>query len=45
LINRHRGIGWEYLHVALADACRLAQTEILPDEQGQRHRCLRRALA
>ena len=33
MINRHRGIGWEYLHVAVDDASRLAYTEILPDER------------
>jgi transposase len=26
MINRHRGIGWEYLHVAIDDASRLAYT-------------------
>jgi hypothetical protein len=26
MINRHRGIGWEYLHVAVDDASRLAYT-------------------
>jgi transposase InsO family protein len=31
--DRHRGIGWEYLHVAVDDASRLAYTEILPDER------------
>jgi transposase InsO family protein len=31
--NRHRGIGWEYLHVAIDDASRLAYTELLPDER------------
>jgi transposase InsO family protein len=30
MINRHRGIGWEHLHVAVDDASRLAYTEILP---------------
>jgi hypothetical protein len=30
LINRHRGIGWEYLHVAADDAAHLAYTEIVP---------------
>ena len=29
MINRHRGIGWEYLHVAIDDASRLAYTELL----------------
>jgi transposase InsO family protein len=33
MINRHRGIGWESLHVAVDDASRLAYTEILPDER------------
>jgi hypothetical protein len=33
MVNRHRGIGWEYLHVAVDDAARLAYTEILPDER------------
>jgi transposase InsO family protein len=32
-VNRHPGIGWEYLHVAVDDASRLAYTEILPDER------------
>ena len=31
--DRHRGIGWEYLHVAVDDASRLAYTEVLPDER------------
>jgi transposase InsO family protein len=33
MVNRHRGIGWDYLHVAIDDASRLAYTEILPDER------------
>jgi Integrase core domain len=33
MINRHHGIGWEYLHVAVDDASRLAYTEILPDDR------------
>jgi transposase InsO family protein len=33
IINRHRGIGWEYLHVCIDDASRLAYTEILADER------------
>jgi transposase InsO family protein len=32
-INRHHGIGWEYLHVCVDDASRLAYTEILADER------------
>jgi hypothetical protein len=26
MVNRHRGIGWEYLHVTVDDAWRLAYT-------------------
>lgn len=33
MINRHHGIGWEALHVAIDDASRLAYTELLPDEK------------
>jgi transposase InsO family protein len=33
MINRHRGIGWEALHVAIDDASRLSYSEILPDER------------
>ena len=33
IVNRHRGIGWEFLHVCIDDASRLAYTEILPDER------------
>jgi transposase InsO family protein len=33
MINRHRGIGWEALHVAVDDASRLSYSEILPDER------------
>ncbi len=29
-----RGIGWEYVHVAVDDASRLAYVEVLPDESG-----------
>ncbi|MGE5713876.1 MAG: IS481 family transposase [Betaproteobacteria bacterium] len=32
-INRHHGIGWEALHVAIDDASRLAYTELLADEK------------
>ena len=28
-----RGIGWEYLHLAIEDHSRLAYSEIHPDEQ------------
>ena len=30
--RRVRGIGWEYVHVAIDDASRLAYVEVLPDE-------------
>src|SRR5258708_4382755 len=29
-----RGIGWEFVHVAVDDASRLAYVEVLPDEGG-----------
>jgi len=32
--SRVRGIGWEFVHVAVDDATRLAYVEVLPDEQG-----------
>ncbi len=31
--NRVRGIGWEYVHVAVDDASRLAYVEVLRDER------------
>jgi Integrase core domain len=44
MINRHRGIGWESLHLAVDDAS--AFTEILPDERKARAVAfLERALA
>ncbi len=32
--RRTRGLGWEYVHVAIDDATRAAYVEILPDERG-----------
>jgi transposase InsO family protein len=32
--TRTRGIGWEYVHVAVDDATRLAYVEVLDDERG-----------
>ncbi len=32
--TRSRGIGWEYVHVAVDDATRLAYVEVLADEKG-----------
>jgi transposase InsO family protein len=44
--NRKRGIGWDYLHVCIDDASRLAYTEVLPDERpGSAVAFLGRALA
>lgn len=31
---RHRGLGWESVHVAIDDCTRLAYAEVLPDETG-----------
>jgi transposase InsO family protein len=31
--SRSRGIGWEFLHVAVDDASRLAYTELMPNER------------
>jgi len=31
--SRARGVGWDFLHVAIDDASRLAYSEILPDER------------
>ncbi|HEY6058739.1 MAG TPA: IS481 family transposase [Candidatus Limnocylindrales bacterium] len=33
--TRHRGAGWEVLHVAIDDATRLVYAELLPDERGR----------
>jgi transposase InsO family protein len=45
-VNRHHGIGWECLHVCIDDACRLAYSEILPDERKESATAfLERALA
>ena len=32
--TRSRGVGWEFVHVAVDDATRLAYVEVLDDEQG-----------
>lgn len=32
--GRNRGIGWEYVHVCVDDATRVAYVEVLPDETG-----------
>jgi len=33
--SRHRGIGWDVLHVAIDDATRLVYAELLSDEKGR----------
>jgi transposase InsO family protein len=44
--TRVRGIGWEYVHVCVDDATRLAYVEVLPDERaGTCVAFLRRAVA
>lgn len=44
--GHHHGIGWEFAHVAVDDASRLAYVELLPNERGvTAHAFLRRALA
>jgi transposase InsO family protein len=44
--DRHAGIGWDYAHVAVDDATRLAYAEELPDERGETAAAfLERALA
>ncbi len=46
LKGRHRGIGWDYAHVAVDDATRLAYAEELPDERAETAAAfLERALA
>jgi transposase InsO family protein len=44
--HRSRGAGWEFCHVAIDDATRLAFVEVLPDERGETAAgFLRRAMA
>src|SRR5439155_20185209 len=44
-VNQHRGIGWEYLHIAIDDHSRVAYVELLGDERaGSATAFLRRAL-
>jgi transposase InsO family protein len=33
--KRQRGIGWEFVHVCIDDATRVAYVEVLPDEKGE----------
>jgi len=32
VVNRHLGIGWEFVHVCIDDASRLAFSQVMPDE-------------
>ena len=32
-VNRHHGIGWEFVHVCIDDASRIAFVQILPDQR------------
>ncbi len=44
--TRMRGVGWEYVHVCVDDATRLAYVEVLPDERKETAAAfLRRAIA
>src|SRR5438105_1178701 len=44
--TRSRGIGWEYVHIAIDDATRLAYVEVLEDEKATTAAAfLRRAVA
>src|SRR5262252_5462234 len=33
VINRHHGIGWEYVHVCIDDASRIAFSRVMKDER------------
>ena len=33
--RRSRGVGWEYVHVAIDDHSRVSYVEVLPDQQGE----------
>jgi transposase InsO family protein len=41
--RKNRGIGWDFVHVAIDDASRLAQVQIAPDELGDTATALLRA--
>jgi transposase InsO family protein len=32
-VNRHQGIGWEYVHVCIDDASRVAVVHVMPDQR------------
>jgi transposase InsO family protein len=33
VVNRHHGIGWEFVHVCIDDASRIAFVQVLPDQR------------
>ena len=35
VVNRHLGIGWEFVHVCIDDASRIAFSRVMPDERKQ----------
>ena len=35
VVNRHHGIGWEFVHVCIDDASRLAFVRVLPDQRNE----------
>jgi transposase InsO family protein len=37
------GVGWDYVHVAIDDASRVAYSQVLPDEEGDSAACFLRA--
>jgi len=35
VVNRHHGIGWEFVHVGIDDASRIAFVQVMPDQRKQ----------
>jgi transposase InsO family protein len=35
VVNRHHGIGWEFVHVSIDDASRIAFVQVMPDQRKQ----------
>lgn len=33
VVNRHLGVGWEFVHVCIDDASRVAFSQVLPDQR------------
>ena len=33
VVNRHHGIGWEYVHVCIVDASRVAFVQVMPNQR------------